>query len=148
MTKLLNDCNTSLTPEMSLSWPPRYTSIHELSKIINSPNILRLPFVVLASLQQLNSCSCNQDLHCNSMHSHWQYRLKIRCALYLAFEWRVQPNIWVYMKWLVGKQARFWLQFGGRAVTLFCRYFPAGHRSQVIPRALAWPVALKIRVIW
>ena len=89
---------------MSLSWPPRYTSIHELSNIINSPNILRLSSFVLASLQQLNSCSCNQDLYCNSMHSHWQYRLKIRCALYLAFEWRVQPNIWIYMNdWLGNK---------------------------------------------
>ena len=86
---------TSLTSEMSLSWPSRYTSIHELNKIINSPNILRLSSFILASLQQLNSCSCNQDLYCNSMHSHWQCRLKIRRALYLAFEWRVQTNIWI-----------------------------------------------------
>ena len=86
---------TSLTSEMSLSWPPRYTSIHELNKIINSPNILRLSSFILASLQQLNSCSCNQDLYCNSVRSHWQCRLKIRCVLYLAFEWRVQTNIWI-----------------------------------------------------
>ena len=48
--------------------------------------------LVLASFQELNSCSCNQDLYCNFIHSHWQCRLKIRCALYLAYEWRAQ--IW------------------------------------------------------
>ena len=65
MTELLNGC-TLLTSEMSLSWPPRYTSIHELNKIINSPNILRLSSVVLASLQELDSCS--QDLCCNKFY--------------------------------------------------------------------------------
>ena len=57
----------TLTSEMSLSWPPRYTSIHELNKIINSPNILSLSYLVLASLQELNSCSwiriCTVILH-------------------------------------------------------------------------------------
>ena len=48
---------TLLTSEMSFSWPPRYTSIHELNQIINSPNILRLSSLVHASLQELNSCS-------------------------------------------------------------------------------------------
>ena len=48
---------TSLTSEMSLSWPARYTSIYELNKIINSPSILRRSSLVLASLQELNSCS-------------------------------------------------------------------------------------------
>ena len=71
---------TSLTSEMS---PDVHHDTHlSMSWIINSPNILRLSSLVLASLQELNSCSCNQDSYCNSIHSHSQYRLKIRCALW------------------------------------------------------------------
>ena len=40
-----------------LNWPPRYTSIHELNKIINSPSIFRLSSLVLAPLQKLSSSS-------------------------------------------------------------------------------------------
>ena len=111
---------TSLTSEMSLSWPPRYTSIHELNKIINSPNILSLssfvPRFVLASLQgwtvavaikirTVILCTVTDRAHSRfdvhfTWHSNDVYKL----------------NIWIYMKWVVGKQARFWLQFGGRAI--------------------------------
>ena len=37
--------------------------------MINSPNILRLSSVVLASFQELNSCSCRQDLYCNKFYT-------------------------------------------------------------------------------
>ena len=80
----------SLTSKMSLSWSPRYTSIYELNKIINSPNILRLSSLVLASsgAEQLQLQSRFVLWFC--IHDHWQCRIKIRCALYLAFEWRTQ----------------------------------------------------------
>ena len=93
-------------------------------KIINSLNILRLSSFVLALLQELNICSCNQDLYCNSMHSHWQCRLKIRCALYLAFEWRVQARYLNLHEMNGGKQARFDSSLAAEPWPFFADTFP------------------------
>ena len=58
----------------------------------------------------------------NSVHSHWQCRLKIRCALYLAFEWRVQTwylNLQQYIQ-VISRQS-----ITGEQGENFCKTLPA-----------------------
>ena len=120
---------TSLTSEMSLSWPPGYTPIHELNKIINSLNILRLSSLVLASLQELNSCNCSQDLYCNKFCTHTD-RADSRCDVHFAWHSNIRMTctnlIYLNLYEMNGWETCSILTPAQRpSRDPFCRYIPA-----------------------
>ena len=133
---------------MFLSWPPRYTSIHGLNKIINSPN-LHLSSLVLASPPR--SRDVNNIFHFLEVCTVISYTVtdSADSRFDTHFIWRSNDayKMWIYMKWMVGKRARFWLNLGRRARTFVCRYFSAGHHigARWFQRVLTWPVVLKSR---